>query len=64
MYIIHYIILKIYEVDTHIGAAMSGLVGDARSLVDFARLECQNHRFSYDEVGSLKIVGNFKRLSG
>jgi len=40
---------KIYEVDTHIGAAMSGLVGDARSLVDFARLECQNHRFSYDE---------------
>lgn len=40
---------KIAEVDTHIGAAMSGLVADARTLVDHARVEAQNHRFTYDE---------------
>lgn len=37
------------EVDTHIGAAMSGLIADARTLVDHARVEVQNHRFTYDE---------------
>ncbi|TFJ84168.1 hypothetical protein NSK_004640 [Nannochloropsis salina CCMP1776] len=40
---------KIMEVDTHIGAAMSGLMPDARTLVDHARVEAQNHRFSYNE---------------
>ncbi|CAN0353353.1 unnamed protein product, partial [Discosporangium mesarthrocarpum] len=37
------------EVDTHIGAAMSGLIADARTLVDHARVEAQNHRFTYNE---------------
>jgi hypothetical protein len=37
------------EVDTHIGAAMSGLIPDARTLVDHARVEAQNHRFNYNE---------------
>ncbi len=40
---------KIAEIDSHIGAAMSGLVADARTLVDHARVEAQNHRFTYDE---------------
>jgi len=40
---------KIMEVDSHIGAAMSGLIPDARTLVDHARVEAQNHRFSYNE---------------
>lgn len=40
---------KIAEIDTHVGAAMSGLVADARTLVDHARVEAQNHRFTYDE---------------
>eukprot|EP00903_Cladosiphon_okamuranus_P006436 g6297.t1 len=40
---------KIMEVDSHIGAAMSGLIADARTLVDHARVEAQNHRFTYDE---------------
>lgn len=40
---------KIVEIDSHIGAAMSGLVADARTLVDHARAECQNHWFTYDE---------------
>jgi len=40
---------KIAEIDGHVGAAMSGLVADARTLVDHARVEAQNHRFTYDE---------------
>jgi len=40
---------KIMEVDTHIGCAMSGLIADARTLVDHARVEAQNHRFTYNE---------------
>jgi len=41
---------KIMELDTHIGCAMSGLTADARTLVDKARVETQNHRFTYDEA--------------
>jgi len=40
---------KIAEIDSHLGAAMSGLVADARTLVDHARVEAQNHSFTYDE---------------
>ena len=29
--------------------AMSGLVVDARTMVDHARVEAQNHTFTYDE---------------
>lgn len=40
---------KVYEVDRHVGVAVSGLIADARSLVDHARVECANHRFTFDE---------------
>eukprot|EP01033_Poteriospumella_lacustris_P008809 gene8809-6340_t len=40
---------KVLEIDSHIGAAFSGLIGDARTLVDHARIESQNHRFTFDE---------------
>ncbi len=40
---------KIYEVDSHIGVAMSGLSADARTLVDHARSESQYHRFTFNE---------------
>ena len=40
---------KIMEVDNHIGVAISGLTPDARTLVEHARVEAQNHRFTYDE---------------
>jgi len=42
-------IQKIVKLDTHIGCAMSGLVADARTLVDHARVETQSHWFTYDE---------------
>uniref|UniRef100_A0A7S2K8Z1 Proteasome subunit alpha type n=1 Tax=Leptocylindrus danicus TaxID=163516 RepID=A0A7S2K8Z1_9STRA len=40
---------KVAEIDAHIGVAMSGLVADARTLVDHARVEAQNHTFTYAE---------------
>jgi 20S proteasome subunit alpha 5 len=40
---------KILTIDEHIGCAVSGLTADARTLVDQARTEAQNHRFTYDE---------------
>ena len=46
---------KIMEVDSHVGAAVSGLTGDARTLIDHARVEAQNHRFTFDEVSAYLI---------
>ena len=40
---------KVMEIDRHAGCAMSGLTADARTLVDHARVEAQNHFFTYDE---------------
>ena len=40
---------KVAEIDDHIGIAMSGLTADARTLVDHARVEAQQHRFTYNE---------------
>ncbi|MDO5845339.1 MAG: archaeal proteasome endopeptidase complex subunit alpha [Methanocorpusculum sp.] len=41
---------KIFKIDEHIGVASSGLVGDARALVDRARVEAQVNRVSYGET--------------
>lgn len=41
---------KILEIDSHVGVAMSGLVADSNTLVEHARVEGQNHRFTYDEA--------------
>ena len=41
---------KIIQIDTHVGCVLAGLVADARTLVDYARVECQNHRFTYNEA--------------
>ncbi|XP_055305341.1 proteasome subunit alpha type-5-like [Sitodiplosis mosellana] len=45
---------KIVEVDRHIGCATSGLMADARTLIDRARVECQNHWFVYNERMSVE----------
>tara|TARA_B100000586_G_scaffold267520_1_gene242337 strand:+ start:739 stop:1437 length:699 start_codon:yes stop_codon:yes gene_type:complete len=56
---------KIFKIDTHIGCATSGLVADARALVDRARIECQVNSFNYGEdlaVESLvKKICDFKQ---
>ncbi|WP_461461475.1 archaeal proteasome endopeptidase complex subunit alpha [Methanobrevibacter sp.] len=40
---------KIFQIDDHIGAASSGLVADARALVDRARVESQVNKITYSE---------------
>jgi len=40
---------KIERLDSHIYAAMSGVVPDARIMIDHARVETQSHWFNYDE---------------
>jgi len=47
---------KIMEVDKHIGCAMSGLIADSRTLIDKARVEAQNHWFTYNENMSVESV--------
>jgi len=47
---------KIAEVDKHIGIASSGLTADSKTLIDRARLECQNHWFTYNEKMSVESV--------
>ncbi len=40
---------KIYQIDEHIAFATSGLVADARVLIDRARVEAQINRLTYNE---------------
>ncbi|RZN63064.1 archaeal proteasome endopeptidase complex subunit alpha [Methanonatronarchaeum sp. AMET6-2] len=40
---------KIFSLDDHIGSATSGLVADARVLIDKARVESQVNQMSYNE---------------
>ncbi|KAN0007427.1 hypothetical protein ACTFIU_000626 [Dictyostelium citrinum] len=42
-------IQKVLEIDYHLICALSGLVADARTIIDHARIETQNHRFNYNE---------------
>ena len=47
---------KIFTIDDHIGCATSGLVADARVLVDRARIEAQIHKITYGESIPLEIL--------
>ncbi|MDP2836089.1 MAG: archaeal proteasome endopeptidase complex subunit alpha [Methanobacteriaceae archaeon] len=40
---------KIFQIDQHIGAATSGLVADARAIIEKARIEAQVNRITYNE---------------
>jgi len=47
---------KIFQIDEHIGAATSGLVADARILIDRARIEAQANRITYNESIDVEIL--------
>lgn len=57
---------KIFKIDDHIGTATSGLIGDARILVDKARLDSQIYRLTYSESISVdelaKRIGDHKQM--
>lgn len=47
---------KIVEIEKHIGCAVSGLMADSRTMVDRARVEAQNHWFTYNEKMTVESV--------
>jgi proteasome alpha subunit len=47
---------KIFQIDEHIGVATSGLVADARRLVEDARLKSQRNRLVYNEPISVQAL--------
>jgi len=57
---------KIFQIDESIGIATSGLVADARVLVDRARIEAQASRITYGEAIGVELLAkkicDFKQL--
>ncbi len=47
---------KVFEVDQHICVTASGLIADARRLVDVARLDAQRHRMTYNERPAVDTI--------
>ncbi len=47
---------KLVEIDRHCVCAMSGIVGDARILIDHARVEAQNHSFNFNEPMGVEAI--------
>lgn len=41
---------KIHQIDEHLCAASCGIVSDSRALIDKARVESQNHFFTFNEI--------------
>jgi proteasome alpha subunit len=56
---------KIMQIDSHMGAAMSGLISDGRILIESAQYFAQNNRIVYDTpvdvLGVVKYLCNFKQ---
>ena len=47
---------KIFQVDEHIGVAISGLHADSRTLISYARVQAQSFRLTYDEPVRLNML--------
>ena len=47
---------KIFEIDAHVACAMSGLTSDAHTLIERARVDAQNHFFTYNESMKIKSI--------
>ena len=47
---------KIFKVDMHIGATASGILSDARVLIERAQLRAQQHRVTYDAAVDIITV--------
>jgi 20S proteasome subunit alpha 4 len=49
-------IRKINKLDQHVFVTYAGIIADSRSLIDYARLECQSYRYSLDTSPSVDYV--------
>ncbi|MDI6798421.1 MAG: archaeal proteasome endopeptidase complex subunit alpha [Candidatus Aenigmarchaeota archaeon] len=58
---------KIFQIDDHVGAVASGLLADARVLVNQARVRAQVHKITYEEaidIWSLaRVIGDRMQIS-
>lgn len=54
---------KIFEIDEHIAATASGILSDARVLIERAQLKAQQHRVTYDSpIDTLSVVKDICNL--
>lgn len=57
---------KVFQIDEHIGASTSGILGDGRVLVERAQVIAQQHRVTYDTPITtetlVKEISNLKQL--
>ncbi len=54
---------KIWQIDSHLGATASGIISDARVLIDRAQLIAQQHRVTYDApIEVITVVKNVCEL--
>ena len=50
---------KIFQIDEHIGATASGIISDARVLIERAQIKAQQHQVTYDSpIDTLSVVKN------
>ena len=47
---------KLFQIDEHIGVAISGLHADSRALINYARVQAQSFRLTYDEPVRLSML--------
>ncbi len=47
---------KIFQIDEHIGVAISGLHADSRTLINYSRVQAQSFRLTYDEPVRLNML--------
>jgi proteasome alpha subunit len=52
---------KVFQIDDHLGAAMSGFLADGRVLIDRGRMKAQVYKLTYDEP--LNVLGGVKEIS-
>jgi len=57
---------KIFQVDDHIGITASGLISDARVLVEDAQVKAQQHKLTFnssiDTISIVKQICNYKQI--
>ncbi|KAH7648846.1 proteasome A type subunit [Cryptosporidium bovis] len=49
---------KLYKIDDHIAAAVSGITADAKVVCSYLRSECLNHSFTFDAPIPMNILVN------
>jgi proteasome alpha subunit len=58
---------KIFEIDSHIAATASGIISDARVLIERAQLKAQQHRITYDTpsdiISIVKDIASLKQYT-